>query len=82
MPNDNVLRGGPVVRGNVAGRSARSYVGAHNDRQSRFEARTARRYGDWGILAIPTSILWFDEVCAEMFDDNGCFVPVIIDLWP
>ena len=51
-------------------------------RQGRFEARSARRWGDWGILAIPTAMLWFDETLAVLDDDNGFLGPPMIDIWP
>lgn len=50
--------------------SARSYIGVNNDRQSRFEARSARRWGDWSILEFPTHLLWLDETLAYACTTN------------
>jgi hypothetical protein len=83
MPNHNHMRGAmPSPARNIASGPFRDYTGANTNRRSRFEARTARRYGDWGILEIPTALLWFDEIYAELDDDNGFLGPPIIDIWP
>lgn len=83
MSNDLFMRGGLLARGNAASLPARSYAGVNADRQSRFGARTARRYGDWGILAIPTAALWFDELAlaAVVDDELDVLAPAIIDIW-
>ena len=41
---------------------ASSYTGVHADRRRRFDARSARRGGDWFILAVPTPLLWLEEI--------------------
>src|SRR5579863_10184224 len=63
----------------------KSYAGAHANRQSRFEARSARRWGDWGVLGIPTPVLWFDalyEAAAIEEEDESMMPPPIPGLWP
>jgi hypothetical protein len=59
------------------------YAGANTDRQRRFEARSARRWGDWGVLAVPPAVLWFDEIyaAAVIEEELGSPIPPIIDLW-
>jgi hypothetical protein len=83
MSNDLFMRGGLLARGNGTSLPARSYAGVNADRRSRFDARSARRYGDWGILAIPTATLWFDElaVAAAADDELDVLAPAIIDIW-
>ncbi len=57
---------------------------ANIDRQSRFDARAERRWGNWdGFLAFPTPLLWLEAepvVCVG----NECLLeePAIIELWP
>lgn len=83
MLNPNLTRGGLFgpVRPVSGGRS--SYVRAHADRQSLFEARSARRWGDWSILGVPTAILWLDNPCVPTIEDpDGCPEDVIFGLWP
>lgn len=63
--------------------SARSYIGVNNDRQSRFEARSARRWGDWSILEFPTHLLWLDDdfgLC--LYDECEFAWPEVVELWP
>jgi hypothetical protein len=38
-----------------------AYARAYSDRQRRFDARSARRSGDWFILEVPTALLWLDD---------------------
>jgi hypothetical protein len=45
----------------ITGGAARFQFGSHANRQSRFEARSRRRYGDWSVLDIPTVLLWMDD---------------------
>jgi hypothetical protein len=62
---------------------AGSYVGAHSDRLRRFEARSARRSGDWSILEFPRSLLWLYSEPWLFVDDEYEFAPsVVIELWP
>lgn len=68
--------------GNTGGRY-NSLAGANTDRQTRFEARSARRWGDWGILEVPTAILWMDSLCVPLLGDpDECGGEVIVGLWP
>ena len=82
MLNSSFTQGGwfiPVKP--VAGRT-NSNAGAHADRHSLFEARSARRRGDWSILEVPTAVLWLDNPCVPTPDPDGCPEDVIIELWP
>ena len=58
--------------------------GVNTNRQARFEARAARRWGDWDdYLIFPTPLLWLETVPALCFDDECVFVPpAIVELWP
>lgn len=56
----------------------------NTDRQSRFDARAERRWGNWdGFLAFPTPLLWLEAEPVVCFG-NGCLLeePAIIELWP
>lgn len=63
-----------------------SYVGANTDRQRRFEARSARRWGDWFILNVPTPLLWLDDGDDEYLlaapSRYEVWPPAVIELWP
>jgi len=53
------------------------------DRQSRFDARAERRWGNWGgFLEFPTALLWLETEPVVCFGDE-CVLeePAIIDLW-
>jgi hypothetical protein len=53
-------------------------------RQSRFDARAERRWGNWGgFLAFPTALLWLETEPVVCFGDE-CVLeePAIIELWP
>jgi hypothetical protein len=54
------------------------------DRQSRFDARAERRWGNWGgFLAFPTPLLWLEAEPVVCFGDEGLLEePAIIELWP
>ena len=56
MPSNMLGRALPV-----ASTAARPNIGSNALRQTRFEARSRRRYGDWSILDIPTFLLWLEE---------------------
>lgn len=62
----------------------RSYLGTNVSRKDKFAARSARRWGDWGILEVPTAMLWAEEACvlAAEEDDPACAEPGITGLWP
>jgi hypothetical protein len=54
------------------------------DRQSRFDARAERRWGNWGgFLEFPTPLLWL-ETEPVMCVGNECLLeePALIELWP
>ena len=59
-------------------------TGVNTDRQTRFEARAARRWGDWdGYLIFPAPLLWLETEPALCFDDECVFAPpAIVELWP
>ena len=56
----------------------------NTDRQSRFDARAERRWGNWGgFLEFPPYLLWLEAepvVCVG----GECLLeePAIIELWP
>jgi hypothetical protein len=54
------------------------------NRQSRFDARAERRWGNWGgFLAFPTPLLWLEAEPGLCVDDELAYVePVVIELWP
>jgi hypothetical protein len=56
----------------------------NTDRQSRFDARAERRWGNWGgFLEFPTPLLWLEAdpvVC--LGDECVLEEPAIIELWP
>lgn len=56
----------------------------NTDRQSRFDARAERRWGNWGgFLEFPTPLLWLETEPAVCLSDECVFgAPVIIELWP
>ncbi len=60
------------------------YGGINRDRQSRFQARSARRWGDWSILEFPIPVLWLDyEWEPLLLDEPAEFIsPVVVELWP
>ena len=56
----------------------------NTDRQSRFDARAERRWGDWGaFLDFPPCLLWLETEPVVCFGDE-CVLeePAIIELWP
>ena len=53
-------------------------------RQSLFDARCERRWGNWGgFLEFPTALLWLETEPVVCFGDE-CVLeePAIIELWP
>jgi hypothetical protein len=84
IPNQARTQMSPLVRNpNLSSARVNSYVGAHTDRQRRFEARSARRDGDWFILDIPTPLLWLEEECLlSPYGDCDFIWPEPIGLWP
>lgn len=83
MRSDNRTTTSPFASAqNVSTASGGSYAGAYTDRQSRFEARSARRWGDWSILEFPIPLLWlYDEPWLCVDDECEFEPPVVIDLW-
>ena len=77
---------GSVVRNpNVSASLVNSYSKVNTDRQSRYQARERRREGNWDILAIPTALLWLDDVCAVSMleaDQTLECAGLMADLWP
>jgi hypothetical protein len=84
MRNDDPRAVSPFASNpNVSSSAAGSYVGAHTDRQRRFEARSARRWGNWSILEFPWPLLWlYTEPWQSVDDDDEFEPPVVVDLWP
>jgi hypothetical protein len=58
--------------------------GVNNDRQTRFAARAARRWGDWDeFLVFPAPLLWLESEPVFCFGDECAFTPPeVIELWP
>lgn len=82
MPNSLVIGGGALTRGGgISSRPAAHLAGANKTRQGKYDARAARRWGDWGILELPAALLWFDEACALLDDDGTCLPQAINDIW-
>jgi hypothetical protein len=56
----------------------------NTNRQSWFEARAERRWGNWdGFLEFPAPLLWLETELALCFGDEYVFeAPAIIELWP
>jgi len=58
------------------------YMGVYSDRLRRFEARSARRWGDWSILEFPRPLLWLYNEPWLLIDDEYEFEPsVVMELW-
>jgi hypothetical protein len=53
--------------------AAGSNIGSNAARQSRFDARSRRRYGDWSILDLPAVLLWLDETDNDVPDPENPF---------
>lgn len=84
MANDDGRGVDPFVSArNISGTRAGSYVGAHADRQRRFEARSDRRWGDWSILELPIPLLWlYTEPWLSVCDEDEIAPSVVVELWP
>jgi len=83
MTNDYSIRPRDLSRASSVA-PPRSYLGTNVSRKDKFAARSARRWGDWGILEVPTAMLWAEEACmltAEE-DDLACPEPGVMGLWP
>jgi len=55
----------------VASVPARSNIGSNAARQSRFDARARRRYGDWSVLDIPAALLWLEAADDDILDPEN-----------
>jgi hypothetical protein len=85
MPRDDRGTISPFASAqSVSSSRAGSYVGAHTDRQRRFEARSDRRWGNWSILELPFPLLWlYTEPWLSLYDDDDEIEPsTIVELWP
>jgi hypothetical protein len=74
----------PFIQGRQPGfvRSG-SYRGVNAGRQSRFEARSARRWGDLALLELSAPYLWLENDCVPTLEEPAaCALAPIIDLWP
>lgn len=61
----------------------RNNRGSNRDRQSRFDSRSRRRWGDWDILEVATPLLWLDDECILTSGDPlTCTALATADLWP
>jgi hypothetical protein len=56
----------------------------NTNRQSRFDARAERRWGNWGcFLEFPAPLLWLETEPVVCLGDECVFAPtLIVDLWP
>jgi len=55
---------------------SRASAGSYVRRMDRFDARSRRRYGDWGALDLPVLMLWAAESnFAPDCDDDSCENP-------
>lgn len=54
---------------------SRSSAGSYGRRMNRFDARSRRRYGDWGDLDLPVLMLWAESNFAPDCDDDSCENP-------
>jgi len=59
---------GPAIVNPSAFQSSASYIA----RQSRFDERSRRRYGDWSVLGVPAMLLWLDDDLALDDGDSSC----------
>ena len=85
MPKYDFINTSPFdTARDIANASARSYMLSNVDRRRRFEARAARRWGDWDdFLVFPAPLLWLEAEPALCVNDEFAFVePVVIELWP
>jgi hypothetical protein len=87
MPNLISTQSSSLMRvPNISRSGAGSYAKVNTNRQTRYEARGRRRWGDWDdFLAIPLPLLWLDEAYAEaaLFDvEEAIEAAPIIGLWP
>ena len=60
------------------------YQGANTDRQRRFDSRSERRWGNWGLLGVPTALLWMDPFAPLVCDpfDEACEPAVaVVNPW-
>ena len=56
------------------GMAVRSHIGSYVGRQSRFDARSWRRYGDWSVLGIDAALLWLeDDVDQSAVDQENLY---------
>jgi hypothetical protein len=68
----------------TAAAPSRALRAVNKDRRSRFDARAARRWGDWSpYLEFPFPLLWLDDDFGPCLYDECEFVwPEVIELWP
>jgi hypothetical protein len=60
--------GRPAIVSTAVFPNSGSYIG----RQSRFDERSRRRYGDWSVLGVPAMLLWLDDDLALDDGDSSC----------
>ncbi|HKF47383.1 MAG TPA: hypothetical protein VKB38_08490 [Terracidiphilus sp.] len=82
------IRSGSLARPQITASArqfpASSLKGINLNKQTRFDARSKRRRGDWGILGVPTPLLWLEDdvLLAAEEEDLLSGPPPITDLWP
>ena len=79
---DDYIPARQVSAGQFLRQRVDAYAGAHIDRQRRFEARSARRWGDWFILDVPTPVLWITNGYATPCEEIDFVSPFGTDIWP
>jgi len=84
VPNPARPSPAPAPRPGATNPRGTAYSGINNTRQGKFEARSDRRWGDWGALQFSLPWLWFDAACLAAADEGlGCPAPeMTMDLWP
>jgi hypothetical protein len=76
------MMGSPIM----GSRAVSAQLGSHANRIRRFQARSARRWGNWDVLTIPTALLWSAdayeaELEADAMDDLMDQEPDVVDPW-
>jgi hypothetical protein len=70
LPFDNFPRPLTPIRPSPVASTAGYLPGSYAGRQSRFDARSQRRYGDWSVLGVPAVLLWLEDAVDPNVDPN------------
>ena len=84
MDNLSIIGSTTLTPGpSLSGARMNAYAGLNIDRRTRSDSRADRRWGNWGILEVPASLLWFDVLTVAAAVDDGLESPdPVIDIWP